>query len=236
MRRIVMLIFLATVMIIITAFGTTSATANSESTDYARGKILAEELLDNTKNGNSEKVWRELSGEEKESVKKFASQSKSFIKEMEEKGVDSAELADNLKLLSDDEILAMKVSLIAVDTSNEIIPNDNKLTARYSYGRISSASNLFGSTLWSYTHNIHWQTSGNWLTSASKNVIPRVPGLGWEFIKNTTNTSRGGSGYNFYESEAQGHFKLEILGQSVQNKYPRIWLKGWSNGTVQYAH
>ncbi|WP_427051822.1 hypothetical protein [Paenibacillus sp. TC-CSREp1] len=62
---------------------------------------------------------------------------------------------------------------------------------------------------------------------------PSVKTIGWSYEGATTDEQRGGVGYNFYELIV-GHFKLNVV-YDVQNNYPRIWLKGWSNGTYDYS-
>lgn len=56
--------------------------------------------------------------------------------------------------------------------------------------------------------------------------------IGWSFEGLDVDEQEGGAGWNYYQSDVVGHFRFEVLGQSVQNPTPRIWFQGWNDGTV----
>lgn len=184
---------------------------------------------------DAQTLWSKYTGEEKLAVKELASQGTSLLEQYASEGLGVQELNAKIANLTDTQALAVKVALVQVDT---VVTDLTPLTT-YWYGRQVEGTNAVGGVLWRQEHSIEWTVKDNgFLSYASRTATPYVANwaIGWSFEGLTTDEQEGGSGWNYYESDVVGHYRFEVLGQPVQNQYPRIWLQGWYDGTVYYQH
>ncbi|MDQ0175366.1 hypothetical protein [Bacillus chungangensis] len=198
-----------------------------------QGKYLARVLVESE---DATAVWKELSDTERKSVQDFASQATQIIQHLEQEALSNDELVGKIAVLPNDLALALKVSLIQVDTVVGDFVQDDVSTAGQSYriGKFIAGAGVLGNELYRLEHDIYWTSDGRYLTAANRTYHQSVYGVGWEFKGLTKDNQRGGKNYNFYESDVQGHFRLAIIGQDFQNLYPRIWLKAWYDGDSEY--
>ncbi|CAH8713409.1 hypothetical protein M5W83_28115 [Paenibacillus thiaminolyticus] len=209
----------------------TSVFAQAES--QFDGQALAKALVHSE---DAQALWSKYTDEEKTAVKGLASQGTSLLEQYAAEGVGAQELNAKTAGLSDDQELAVAVALVQVDT---VVTDLVTPLKTYTYGRQVEGKNIVDGVLWRQEHSIEWTVgSDNFLTYASRTATPYVAhwAIGWSFDGLTTDEQEGGRDWNYYESDVVGHYKFEVLGQPVQNQYPRIWLQGWYDGTVYYEH
>ncbi|SDF66463.1 hypothetical protein SAMN04488542_114126 [Fontibacillus panacisegetis] len=211
-----------------------SSSVFAQEENRADAQALASALVQSQ---DAQSLWSSYSDEEKLAVKEFASQATSLLEQYAAEGTRSKTLSAKTANLSNDEALAVAVSLVQVDISEK----DITLLAAgtYTYGREVEGTNLVGGVLWRLTHSIEWNVKSNgYLDRANRTITPYVAtwALGWSYNGTTTDQQEGGVGWNYYQSDVVGNFRFDILEQPVQNRYPRIWLQGWADGTVYYQH
>lgn len=210
------------------------APAALASADIAEGKQIAAKLVASE---DAISLWNGLSKEEKEAVRDFAQSGTSEVEKFTQARVSDSTLKQNIAQMPEDQALAVLVNLIQVGYN---VKTDSPISANavntYSPSETYEATNLFGGTLYTFTHKITFRSDGSWIVSPapSRTVTPSVKTIGWSYEGATTDEQRGGVNFNFYESNVVGYFKLNVV-YDVQHNYPRIFLKGWANGTYDYS-
>ncbi|MNW46293.1 hypothetical protein D3C74_235810 [compost metagenome] len=220
-------ILLALVMVL-----TLSTSVFAQTENQLNGQALAKDLVYSE---DAQTLWSNYTDDEKAAVKELAEKGTAILEQYATEGIGVQELRAQTANISDEQSLAVAVALVQVDTVDTFAP----LATSYAYGRQVEGTNALGGVIWRLEHTIEWVVgSNNFLTYASRTVTPYVAtwAIGWSYDGLTTDEQDGGSGWNYYESDVVGEFSFEVLGQPVQNRYPRIWLQGWYDGSVYYQH
>ncbi|MBT2282475.1 hypothetical protein J7E78_02770 [Paenibacillus polymyxa] len=205
---------------------------SSDNAEY--GKLLAVKLVASE---DAVALWDGLSKEEKEAVREFAQNGASEVEKFTQARVSDSTLKQNISQMPEDQALDVLINLIHVGYN---VTTDSPITplavSTYTGTQTYEVTNLFGVTLYTFKHSITFRSDGSKVVSPapSRTITPSVKTVGWSYEGVTTDEQRGGVGSNFYESNVIGHFKFSVV-YEVQSKYPRIWLKGWSNGVLDYS-
>lgn len=202
-----------------------------EPEDY--GKTLAAKLV---AGDDAIALWNDLSENDKEAVRDFADKGVPSVEKFAQTNLSQSTLQKNISVLSEDQRLAVLINLIQVGYNETTSSPISTLATGYSATKTYTATNVFGGTLYTLTHKIAWNSDGSFVVSPapSRTITPSTHTIGWSYEGATADDQRGGVGYNFYESNVVGNFKLTVV-YDVQNVYPRIFLKGWANGTFDFS-
>lgn len=203
------------------------------ATQDTTGKELSIKLLQSS---DPQAFWEKLSESDKTKVREFAKQASGIIKELSSQNASISQVKAKAAALSEDVKIALQVSLIQVGYETGVEPIISPLSVVQYYAEAYyKGTNVFGGELYRLTHRITYNSDGQWIVNPApyRTITPSVSMVGWSYEGTITDEQRGGTGYNFYESNVVGHFKFNVV-YDIQNTYPRIWLKGWANGTYDY--